>query len=395
MIPELSVLKASIVFASGIIIFLCSGKLAPAVRHGLCALALALGILTSLTACLPSLSAPVVFKIVSGSGHITDLSRPDTAQYLALVWAAGAIVVVARFFFGVLFLWNRSRKLERFGEMAGVEVRLAPVSTPFVWGWLRPVVLLPLDAGEWPAERRRLALTHELAHVKRRDNWTALLALFAQALYWFHPLVWWLAARLREQQELACDDRVLASGAEPGAYAEFLVEMARQLSSTALFGCAMVSSSKNLRGRIMNILCAHNKRGPSFGNRLARIILPGLLVAGAIALPAFKINLLSAATENSQVYKIGGDVTAPRLVYKSEPQYTKEAREKKIEGTTVLRLTIDNSGLPGAFTIVRGLDDGLDQEAIEAVEQWRFLPATKAGEPVAVEATIEVNWKLK
>src|SRR5690242_16920482 len=124
MIPEFAVLKATIVFALGIIAFLCSRKLAPAARHALCALTLALGILTPLTAYLPSVSGPVVFKIVSRSGRMADLARPDTAHGLALVWAAGAMFVAIRFLVGVLFLWYRSRNLNRLDGIGGVEVRL-------------------------------------------------------------------------------------------------------------------------------------------------------------------------------------------------------------------------------------------------------------------------------
>ena len=72
-------------------------------------------------------------------------------------------------------------------------------------------------------DAKRFALLHELAHVKRRDNWTLLLTKLAQTVYWFHPLVWWLSARLSDEQELACDDRVLAAGVSAPAYAEMLI----------------------------------------------------------------------------------------------------------------------------------------------------------------------------
>src|ERR1700751_4939885 len=123
-----------------------------------------------------------------------------------------------------------------------------------MWGWLRPIVLLPLEAPNWSIERRRFANTLQLAHLERRDNWSTLLGVAAQALYWFHPLAWWLSAKMAEERELACDDRVLFSGAQPSQYADFLLDISRHYSSVALFGCAIATHSHLLRGRIMNIL---------------------------------------------------------------------------------------------------------------------------------------------
>jgi protein TonB len=80
---------------------------------------------------------------------------------------------------------------------------------------------------------------------------------------------------------------------------------------------------------------------------------------------------------------------------KVEPEYTKEAKKKKIQGRTILSVVINTEGQPENVHVVRSLNAGLDQKAIEAVRQWSFEPATKDGQPVAVRATIEVNFKLK
>ncbi|MBI4876941.1 MAG: energy transducer TonB [Acidobacteria bacterium] len=94
------------------------------------------------------------------------------------------------------------------------------------------------------------------------------------------------------------------------------------------------------------------------------------------------------------VYKIGGGVSAPQLVFKVEPEYSDEARRAKFQGTVVLYVVVDEKGMPRDMKVVRPLGLGLDEKAVEAVTKWRFKPGYKDGRPVAVAATIEVNFRL-
>jgi TonB family protein len=94
------------------------------------------------------------------------------------------------------------------------------------------------------------------------------------------------------------------------------------------------------------------------------------------------------------VYRIGGGVSSPQLVYKVEPEYSEEARKAKFQGTVVLYVVVDEKGLPRDLKVVRPLGLGLDEKAIEAVTKWRFKPGYKDGRPVSVAATIEVNFRL-
>jgi periplasmic protein TonB len=94
------------------------------------------------------------------------------------------------------------------------------------------------------------------------------------------------------------------------------------------------------------------------------------------------------------VYQIGGDVTAPVLVTKIEPEYSEEARKAKYSGTVLLSIVVDASGFPRDIHVIRSLGLGLDEKAIEAVARWRFRPGMKAGHPVATQAEVEVNFRL-
>ena len=94
------------------------------------------------------------------------------------------------------------------------------------------------------------------------------------------------------------------------------------------------------------------------------------------------------------VYRIGGGVTQPTVIFQVEPEYSEEARKAKFQGTVVLYVIIDEKGLPRQLKVVRALGLGLDEKAMEAVKRWRFRPGYLNGKAVAVEATVEVNFRL-
>ncbi len=94
------------------------------------------------------------------------------------------------------------------------------------------------------------------------------------------------------------------------------------------------------------------------------------------------------------VFRVGGGVSAPVLLYKKEPEYSEEARKAKYQGTVLLYIEVDPSGRATNIRVARSLGLGLDEKAIEAVKQWKFKPGYKDGRPVTVAATIEVNFRL-
>jgi TonB family protein len=93
-------------------------------------------------------------------------------------------------------------------------------------------------------------------------------------------------------------------------------------------------------------------------------------------------------------YRVGGGVSAPRAVYAPDPEYSEEARKAKYQGTVTLYVEIGPDGLAHNVRVVRSLGLGLDEKAIDAVQQWKFKPGMQEGSPVTVAATIEVNFRL-
>ena len=94
------------------------------------------------------------------------------------------------------------------------------------------------------------------------------------------------------------------------------------------------------------------------------------------------------------IFRVGGGVSAPRLIYKPEPEYSPEARQAKYQGAVILTLVVGADGTPRDLRVARSLGMGLDEKALEAVKQWRFEPARKNGKPVPVAVDVEVNFRL-
>jgi TonB family protein len=88
-------------------------------------------------------------------------------------------------------------------------------------------------------------------------------------------------------------------------------------------------------------------------------------------------------------------VSAPKVLYKEEPQYSEQARADKVAGTVVLNVVIGTDGLAHDITVVKGVGDGLDEKAMEALTKWHFQPGSLNGQAVAVRAVIEINFRLQ
>jgi beta-lactamase regulating signal transducer with metallopeptidase domain len=194
-----------------------------------------------------SIGAAVAPQFETASAPLTAAAPawPLNAAQIALpIWAAGAALVLARLLLGTLRMGRITRDAERLidypwsmltNRLRGqLDIRdhvaiyvSAEVAMPMTWGVLIPVIVLPPESSAWSADWRRVVLLHELAHIKRRDCLTQTLAHLACALYWFNPLVWFAARRLRIERELACDDCVLEVGAGASDYANYLVEIAQ------------------------------------------------------------------------------------------------------------------------------------------------------------------------
>jgi TonB family protein len=200
--------------------------------------------------------------------------KPAPVPWIPIIWASGALAVLLRLAAGTLrisWLARAAKRIEapeaaselaqRIGVRRVAFVESDRVAMPITWGVLRPLILLPPARSEWPPERMRLVLAHELIHVQQRDCLIQLLMQFACTVYWFHPLMWLGAAQFRKERERACDDGVLNLGVAGPDYAGHLLELVRTLKVGARPSLAVaMAHQSNLESRLVALLDAKVNR---------------------------------------------------------------------------------------------------------------------------------------
>ncbi len=197
------------------------------------------------------------------------------------LWTAGVLAMLVPLALGALRLRRLRREgaevketpwrelLARLATVAGVKRQVelrqnGRCAVPLTYGVRRPVILLPAEAMNWPDERRRMALLHELAHIGRQDCLLQLFLRCVRALYWYHPLAWVAVARVQAECERACDDRVLGAGTRGSTYAAALMEYAAPLmrGGHVPTGALAMARTSTLEGRLLAILDGRrNRRG--------------------------------------------------------------------------------------------------------------------------------------
>jgi bla regulator protein blaR1 len=197
------------------------------------------------------------------------------------LWLFGTAIVL----FSYWVRWRRIRGAARAASALPLDVpgNVVVLSSPAllepgIFGIRRPVLLLPQGiADHLTPDQFRAIVAHELCHVRRHDNLTAAIHMLVEAVFWFHPLVWWMGVRLIEERERACDEEVLLTGNEPQVYAESILRVCRFYLEQPL-ACAAGVTGANLRKRIEAIMTHRMTHNLDFSRKLL------LALAGIAAL---------------------------------------------------------------------------------------------------------------
>lgn len=461
---------------------------------------------------LPSM----IVNATTGSSRIGNL-----ANLALLIWGTGLLFFALRIAAGIARLrWVAVYSKPIFeGEKARLVLELTkslrikrtlrvlecgnPAAMPLTWGIFRPLIVLPAGSGKWDEERLRAVLSHEMAHIVRWDWLFQIAGEIAKAIYWFHPMMWMGAERLRQESERACDDCVLNSGVEPSVYAQQLLELAQTLKSSSGAWSAALAFARptNLERRFIAMLNSSvDRRNLSWRTRmwvaasvlcllvpLAAVRLPAQEVAGkfsgaihdpsgtgvsnaTVVMTNIKTNAIQMTTsdvagnfnfkdlpsgeyemkamkpgfkeykvpqvmlepgrdssqnialslgsikeevdvtpeeagkestrtekkEKPMRVRLGGEVEAAQLLTKVTPIYPEAARTAGTQGTVILHAVVGMNGTPLSLRVMNNqIDPELARASVEAVSKWRYRPTLLNGEPVEVDTTIQVNFRLE
>ncbi|HTF37010.1 MAG TPA: M56 family metallopeptidase, partial [Blastocatellia bacterium] len=267
-------------------------------------------------------------------------------RWAFVLWLAGALLIIARLLIGTASIWWIAHRAGRITDAAwlsaaknigwqiGLTRRVQMLKTPrlampMTCGLIRSAILLPADADDWSDERRQVVLVHELAHVRRWDCLTQLLAQAACSIYWFNPLVWLATRQLRIERERACDDQVIFLGTKASEYAGHLLEMARTFRTARCSSLAAVAIARRseLEGRLLAILDPGLKRRGL--NRIGAVSVGVVIVCLVLTLATMRLSAKAQANELPRVESVlaaepepsyHSSVTTGSPVFQSEPR---------------------------------------------------------------------------
>ena len=383
------------------------------------------------------LPAFIVSGNAGGTSSAAALHLPDAAV-LAAIWSLGTALLLGasaiRLIRGLRAVIQQQTPFaagdqERLDVLAAqVGLRPGRVTGYYVAssGWLGVVGLfrsrVVVPEGLFSALDDRevdSVLLHELMHVKRHDNLLRLFQAGVVALFWFHPLVWWLDRRLRWESERACDDGVLRLTGANRVYASGLFKAMRFALGLNLPGVSGMSRFR-LQSRIQAVLNHQNRKDSPVKLTLTVSTLVGFFgLATLMASAPAALDGTNAPAANKQAAENSGTSGKPdsadsaaanaagrRVLDLSEldqmpvaklrviPVYPGGAKAKGTQGTVVVGLVLDEHGNVGEMMIVSSTDHVFDQATIDAVRQWKFSPGLKGGKPVNVRMSVPIVFSI-
>lgn len=357
---------------------------------------------------LPAPEMPAAVDFIGSIGLMTTVSASvqetatpgDWKPLLLAIWAFGSLAMLA-------WLGLQQRRFDRQlvdSELREDGLRVARITAglPAVVGVLRPRIVLPADFDtRYDAAEQEMILCHERIHIARRDLHANAIAAVLRSLQWFNPLLHYAFVRFRRDQELACDERVVARHPQQRrSYANAMLKT-HMADSPLPVGCHW-QGSHPLKERIEMLKeHARNQKHPFAGVALVSLLFITGGFAAWAAQPAQQETRSSAAEKPVKEVRFGPEKehAATELVaIKREPlQYPPEAARQGITGTVDVLVDVDAAGnVTGAqaVKVEPATAAVLVDASVEGVKQWKFRPVTENGRQVAARGNVKIEWTI-
>jgi TonB family protein len=293
--------------------------------------------------------------------------------------------------------WLARFEALRIRASVRIPVRLGlsnQVDSLVVLGWLKPAVLVPAAALlALSPEALEALMAHELAHVRRGDFLANLAQTLAEALLFYHPAVWWLSRRIRQEREHCCDDAAVQACGDPILYASALVGLEELRTRPNLIpDLAPAASGGQLMSRIQRLLRPRPIHDPA--SPVAAFI-PALLLAVVLGVTTLSATDTPKPPASAASDPVEMDFKQIRVKHQPEaPAYPPEAKVARIQGTVVVVLVIDTKGKVTEAKAISGPPE-LHTCAVDYARAWEFEPAKVKGKSVPARFKLTMPFRLR
>ena len=330
--------------------------------------------------------------------------------WLLLAWGLGLCLRLLKLGGGLVWLYGPclgaaepapaewQTRFDRVRRETGVHtsVRLGlswEVDSLLVLGWFKPVILVPGGALlALPPEALEALLAHEFAHICRGDFLANLIQTLAESILFYHPAVWWLSRRIRQEREHCCDDAAVQACGDPILYASALLGLEELRTQPKLIpDLALAASGGKLMSRIQRLLRPHHGQDPAAP---LAIILPALLLVATLGIATLSASD-TAKSAPPAAAPVEVDFSKIRVKFQPDaPQYPPEAKAQRIQGTVVVLVVIDPQGKVQEVKATSGPEE-LHACAEGYAKRWEFEPAKVKGKPVAARFKLTMPFRLR
>ncbi len=340
---------------------------------------------------------------------------PSTWLMLMCIWSAVVLVLAGKIFFqwlhyrrilksSIAVAHNGKFTAERYPYQL---VRSQFHHSPFICGFRRYQIVLPISSQNWSAAQIDTVVAHELAHIHFGDHRINILQTLSMVLYFFNPLVWLLNFQINRYREIRCDQYAVQQlKIAPSEYAKAILDIAAALSTqnrlpvSVHFSDSFTRLKERITIQLTNVEDLTMKQISVTGKILV-VLAMLLFLPFSCNWEEENNNALSTAPEKlkKSPVELGDAVPFYKLTEKPSelkrvaPVYPKSAKENGIEGTVVVALKINEAGTVEDYKVLKSVPE-LEQAAVDAARQFVFTPAKVKDKPVKVWLTVPFNFKL-